>query len=251
MATYNKKGFKSKSNKLDSKKNESTTAEVFETLDQSASRTEQVVSKYQNYIIGFVGITVTVVLVLLGYSKLIVEPMSNEANNELFTAQNYFSQALINSEKSDSLFLLSLNGADGKYGFLDIISNYSGTDAADISIYSAGMAYYHLNDFKNSIEYLKDFDSDDEILKALAIGSIGDSFAELDQLDDALDAYRSAANSSSNDFTTPKFLLKAGNIATLLGNKKNALKYYESIKVDYPKSAESFLIDIQIEKNSL
>lgn len=113
------------------------------------------------------------------------------------------------------------------------------------------MAYYHLNDFKNSIEYLKDFDSDDEILKALAIGSIGDSFAELDQLDDALDAYRSAANSSSNDFTTPKFLLKAGNIATLLGNKKNALKYYESIKVDYPKSAESFLIDIQIEKNSL
>ena len=177
--------------------------------------------------------------------------MSNEANNELFTAQNYFSQALINSEKSDSLFLLSLNGADGKYGFLDIISNYSGTDAADISIYSAGMAYYHLNDFKNSIEYLKDFDSDDEILKALAIGSIGDSFAELDQLDDALDAYRSAANSSSNDFTTPKFLLKAGNIATLLGNKKNALKYYESIKVDYPKSAESFLIDIQIEKNSL
>tara|TARA_B100000780_G_scaffold275732_1_gene242980 strand:- start:52 stop:807 length:756 start_codon:yes stop_codon:yes gene_type:complete len=251
MATYNKKGFKSKSKKLDSNKNESTTAEVFETLDQSASRTEQVVSKYQNYIIGFVGITVTVVLGFLGYSKLIVEPMSNEANNELFTAQNYFSQALISSEKSDSLFLLSLNGADGKYGFLDIISNYSGTDAADISVYSAGMAYYHLNDFKNSIEYLKDFDSDDEILKALAIGSIGDSFAELDQLDDALDSYSSAANSSSNDFTTPKFLLKAGNIATLLGNKKVALKYYESIKVDYPKSAESFLIDIQIEKNSL
>jgi hypothetical protein len=36
-----------------------------------------------------------------------------------------------------------------------------------------------------------------------------------------------------------------------MGNKKAALKYYESIKVDYPKSAESFLIDIQIEKNSL
>ena len=251
MATYNKKGFKSKSIKIDSDKNKSTTAEVFETLDQSASRSEKIVAKYQNYIIGLVGVTVLVVLGYLGYSKMILEPKSSEANNELFTAQNYFNQALINSNKSDSLFLLSLNGADGKYGFLDIISNYSGTDASNISIYSAGMAYYHLNDFKKSIEYLKDFDSDDEILKALAIGSIGDSFAELDQLDDALESYRSAANSSSNDFTAPKFLLKAGNIATLLGNKKAALNFYESIKVGYPKSAESFLIDIQIEKNSL
>ena len=47
MATYKKKGFKSKSNKFDSDKNASTTAEVFETLDQSASKTEQLVSKYQ------------------------------------------------------------------------------------------------------------------------------------------------------------------------------------------------------------
>ena len=37
------------------------------------------------------------------------------------------------------------------------------------------------------------------VLKALALGSIGDSFAELDQLDDALDAYRSAANLNVSD----------------------------------------------------
>jgi len=251
MATYKKKGFKSKSNKFDSNKKASTTAEVFETLDQSASRTEQLVSKYQNYIISFVGITVLVVLGYLGYSKMILDPNSDEANNELFTAQNYFSQALINTEQSDSLFLLSLNGADGKYGFLDIIKNYKGTDAANISLYSAGMAYYHLNDFKNSIEYLNDFDSEDEILNALSLGVIGDSFAELDQLEDALDSYDDAINSSTNDFTSPKFLLKAGNIASSLGKKSIALNYYKRIKEDYSKSSESFLIDIQIEKNSL
>ena len=112
------------------------------------------------------------------------------------------------------------------------------------------MAYFNLNDFEKSIDFLKDFKSDDEILNALAMGVIGDSFAELNQLDDALDSYRSAANSSSNKFSSPKFLLKAGNIATLLGKKSEALNYYQNIKDDFPKSPESMLIDIQIGKNS-
>jgi len=251
MATYKKKASKSKSKDFDSSKNDSTTAEVFETLDVNASKTELIVSKYQNYIIGFVGLTVFAVLGYLGYENLIFQPKSDEANNELFTAQNYFNKALSDTENSDSLFLLSLNGGEGKYGFLDIIKNYSGTDAANISVYSAGMAYFNLNDFQNSIEYLKNFNSDDEILKALAVGVIGDSFAELNQLDDALDAYRRAANSSSNKFSSPKFLLKAGNTATLLGKKSEALKYYNRIKNDYPKSSQSNLIDIQIGKNIL
>ncbi len=249
MATYKKKASKSKSKGFDSSNKNSTTAEVFETLDVNASKTELIVSKYQNYIIGFVGLTVFAVLGYLGYENLIFQPKSDEANNELFTAQNYFNKALSDTENSDSLFLLSLNGGEGKYGFLDIIKNYSGTNAANISVYSAGMAYFNLNDFQNSIEYLKNFNSDDEILKALSVGVIGDSFAELNQLDDALDAYMRAANSSSNKFSTPKFLLKAGNTASLLGKKSEALKYYNRIKNDYPKSSQSNLIDIQIGKN--
>ena len=58
-----------------------------------------------------------VVLGYLGYENLIIQPKSEEANNELFTAQNYFNQALNDDENSDSLFLLSLNGGEGKYGF--------------------------------------------------------------------------------------------------------------------------------------
>ena len=185
MATYKKKGFKRKTKDLD--KNQSTTAEVFDTLDQGASSTEQIVAKYQNYIVGFVITVVVIVLGFLGYSSLILEPKSDEANNELFTAQNYFSQALVDAENSDSLFLLSLNGGEGKYGFLDIIENYNGTNASNLAYYSSGMAYYNLNDFENAIDHLKNFDSDDEILSALALGGIADSFAELNQLEEALD----------------------------------------------------------------
>ncbi len=251
MATYKKKESKSKNKGFDSSKKDSTTAEVFESLDVNASKTEQVVAKYQNFIIGFVALAIIVVLGYLGYENLIIQPKSEEANNELFTAQNYFNQALNNDQNSDSLFLLSLNGGEGKYGFLDIIENYTGTEAANLSLYSAGMAYYNLNDFEKSINYLQDYNSQDEILNALAMGVIGDSFAELNQLDDALDSYTDAANSSSNKFSSPKFLLKAGNIASLLEKKSLALKYYKKIKVDYPKSIEASLIDIKIGKNSL
>lgn len=45
MATYKKKGSKTKNKGFDSSKKESTTAEVFETLDVSASRSERFVAK--------------------------------------------------------------------------------------------------------------------------------------------------------------------------------------------------------------
>mgnify|MGYP001453824990 CR=1 FL=1 len=251
MATYRKKSIKSRSKNSENSISESTTAEVFDSLDVGASKTELIVSKYQNYIISFVVIAVFSVLGYLGYQNFILQPKSEEANNELFTAQNYFNLALTNTENKDSLFILSLNGSEGKYGFLDIIENYKGTKAANLSYYSAGMAYFNLNDFEKSIDYLGNFSSDDEILNALALGAIGDSFAELNQLNDALDSYISAYNSSDNSFSAPKFLLKAGNIASLLGNKSEALKFYTKIKQDYSKSPESNLIDIQIGKNSI
>ena len=251
MATYRKKSIKSRSKNSENSISESTTAEVFDSLDVGASKTELIVSKYQNYIISFVVIAVFSVLGYLGYQNFILQPKSEEANNELFTAQNYFNLALTNNENKDSLFILSLNGSEGKYGFLDIIENYKGTEAANLSYYSAGMAYFNLNDFEKSIDYLGNFSSDDEILNALALGAIGDSFAELNQLNDALDSYISAYNSSDNSFSAPKFLLKAGNIASLLGNKSEALKFYSKIKEDYSKSPESNLIDIQIGKNSI
>ena len=113
------------------------------------------------------------------------------------------------------------------------------------------MAYFQLNDFENAIKFLGDFDSDDEILMALALGGIGDSFAELDQLEEALDFYESAFSVSENNFTSPKFLLKAANVASYLNNQNKASDYYSIIKKDYPKSSESNLIDVQIEKNSV
>ena len=86
----------------------------------------------------------------------------------------------------DSLFNLALKGGEGKLGLLDVIENYSGTKAANLANYTAGMAYLNMNDYQNAVTYLDNFNSDDEILAANAKGGVADAFVQLNQLDDAL-----------------------------------------------------------------
>ena len=247
MATYQKRGQK-RSNKAQSNqssKDTSATAEVFETLDSTASRTESIVAKYQNHILIIVGSIVLITLSYLGYDKFIIEPRDNEAISELNQAQYYFEIA-INSSNSDSLYKRALNGGEGRYGFLDIIENYSGTSASKLATYSAGMSYLNIKDYENAIKYLDQFDSEDIMLSALAKGAIGDAFAQLGQNKDAYDYYVKAFNASNNSYSTPKYLYKAGMLGAELGKSVSAIKFFKRIKKEFPEVSEAQLVDVQI-----
>lgn len=241
MATYKKRGFKpkNKAEEAQQEEHDSTTAEVFNTLDESASKTEAWVQKNQNYILGVIGAVAVGVLAYLGYHQFIQKPKEASAANELFYPQQYFDQALASETEKDSLFTLALNGAEGKYGFLDIIEEYSGTKAANMAKYSAGMTYLNLQQYDEAISNLEGFSSDDDILGAMAKGGIGDAFSQLNQPEDALDYYEKAIAHSDNDFTAPRFLYKAGVVAMELGQKDKALGYFERIKEDYPNAQEA------------
>lgn len=240
MATYKKRGGKprTKAEKEQNIEEGSTTAEVFKSLDVGASRTEEWVEKNQKYILGIIGIVAICVLGYLAFQEFIQKPKEIEATNEMYQAQTYFEQALTATSK-DSLFTLSLNGGEGKYGFLDIIDKFGSTDAGNLSKYYAGMAYLNTNNYKEAINYLDDFSSDDAILGPLAKGGIGDAFVQLGQDDKALSYYESASSMSVNEFTTPRFLLKAGNTALKLGKTDKAIKHYSEITEKYPTAAEA------------
>ncbi|MGW9686830.1 tetratricopeptide repeat protein [Flagellimonas sp. 2504JD1-5] len=247
MATYKKRGFKPKNKAEEAQLDEqSTTAEVFNTLDESASKTEAWVQRNQNYILGAIGAIALGVLGYLGYNEFIQKPKEASAANELFYPQQYFDQALTNETAKDSLFTLALNGAEGKYGFLDIIEEYKGTKAANLAQYSAGMTYLNLQQYDNAISHLESFSSDDAVLGAMAKGGIGDAFSQLDQPEDALDYYEKAIAHSANEFTTPRFLYKAGIIAIDLGQKDKALGFFERIKDEFSASQEANGIDALI-----
>lgn len=248
MATYKKRGFKPKNKVEEAQLDEqnSTTAEVFSTLDESASKTEAWVQANQNYILGAIAVIAVGVLGYLGYNEFIQKPKEASAANELFYPQQYFDQALTNETAKDSLFTLALNGAEGKYGFLDIMEEYKGTKAANLAKYSAGMTYLNLQQYDQAISHLENFSSDDAVLGAMAKGGIGDAFSQLNQQEDALDYYEKAIAHSSNEYTTPRFLYKAGVIAMDLGQKEKALGYFEQIKNDFSASQEANGVDVLI-----
>jgi len=247
MATYKKTGSKPKKrqNKIEE---QSTTAEVFNTLDETASKSEQFIIKHQKIIFGVLAAIVILILGYLAYQKYVQAPNEKEAADELAFPKAYFEDATTNTVAADSLYTLAIDGADGKYGFVDIASEYSGTKAGNLANYYAGISFLKLKNYPEAIEYLEKFSSDDELLAPVAKGAIGDAFADINQFDDALDYYLKAANLRDNNFSTPLFLFKAGNIALKTGDNSKALEVFKRIKSDYPDSNEAKNIDIYINK---
>lgn len=245
MATYKKRGYKpkNKEEKIEAIEDNSTTAEVFNTLDESASKTEEWVIKNQSYIFGVVGVVAVIVLSIMGYNRFVAEPSAKEAMNEMYQAQTYFNDA-VNGIEQDSLFNLSLNGGNGKYGMLDIIDEYGSTPAGNLANYYAGMAYLNLKDYQNAITYLSNFSSDDKMLSPIAKGGIGDAFVQLNQLEDGLDYYSQAVNDNTNNFTTPLYALKAAKVAIELEQYSTALDFLNRIKEEFSTSTEAKEADI-------
>lgn len=248
MATYKKRGFKPKNKAEGRALNEqgSTTAEVFSTLDESASRSEQWVARNQNYILGVIGVIAVSVLGYLAYSQFILKPKVLSAANEMFYPQQYFDQALNSPAQRDSLYNLALNGAEGKYGFLDIIDEYRGTPAANLGNYYAGMAYLQMQQYDEAIRYLEQFSTSEPMTGPLALGGIGDAFMQLGQPSEALEYYEKAIAHNTNDYTTPRFLYKAGVTAMELDQKSKALQYFQRVKDEFPKAQEAQTIDVFI-----
>jgi tetratricopeptide (TPR) repeat protein len=257
MATYNKRGYKAPKEKevkdevvneeqqviLDGKN--STTAGVFSKLDETASKTEDWVAKNQKIIIGLVAGIAIATIGYLAYQKFIETPKQDEAATEMFVAQQNFQKAT-DGVASDSLYKLALNGSEGKFGFIKIADEYSGTDAGNLANYYAGIAYLNTGKFDEAIKYLGEFKSEDLILSALAKGAIGDAYSQKNQQKEALEYYVKAAESNKNDFTTPRFLLKAGKTAIALGQKEDALKYLTDIKENYDSTPEAASVDVLI-----
>jgi tetratricopeptide (TPR) repeat protein len=258
MATYNKRGYKSpkeKAEKLDNNyiedvnvdAKDSATAKAFDTLDQTASKAEDFIAKNQKYILGFLLAVVVLVVGYFAYDKFINEPKQQEGAEELFVLQQNYQKAVDDtSNKADSLFNLVLKGSEGKFGAIKIAEEYSGTDAGNLANYYAGIAYLNTGKYSEAVTSLEKFSSDDVMLSTLAKGAIGDAYAQQNKQKEALDFYLKAADASKNDFTRPRYLLKAGKTALALGNKADALKYFTDIKDNYDATPEGQSIDALI-----
>jgi len=219
-----------------------TAAETnLESVEHALSSTEKFIEDNQKNIT----IIVLALIILVGgywaYKKLYMEPRNEEAQQSIFQAENYF-----NNEQ----FQTALDGDGMAPGFLEIIDSYSNTQTGNLSKYYAGISYLHLGEFETAIDYLKDFNTKNIELKAIATGAIGDAYLELDNKEEALRYYNKAI-SIENELTTPFYLLKKGIVLEEMGNKEDALKAYQIIKDDFETSTEARQIDKYITRVSL
>ena len=206
-----------------------TNQDQFEAVENALSKTEHYIEENQKSLTIIVMAIIIIVGGYLGYKRFVMAPKENEAQSQMWMAEQYFAR--------DS-FNLALNG-DGNYlGFLDIIEEYGITKSANLANYYAGISYLHIGEYETAIEYLKQFESDDKMVAPIAYGAIGDAYVELENLDNALTFYNKAVNTSENEFTTPIYLMKVGFVHEQNGDYTKALDVYKRIEKDFTNTAE-------------
>ena len=152
----------------------------------------------------------------------------------MFAAEQYF---------ESEYWERALDGDGNELGFVDIINDYRFTPSANLARFYAGICCLRIGEYEAAIGYLRKFKTKDIILSSLALGGIGDAYAQTGEPSKAINFYRKAADYRSNDFTTPLYLLRAGILLENEGRLKEAGELYERIKADYAASSEGRTID--------
>jgi len=210
-----------------------------ENIGETLSKTEEFIFNNQKVIGIIVTIVIIAILGFFGYNKYYIEPKTTEAAEQMFNAQQYF--------EADSLDK-ALYGDGNSLGFIDISNEYGMTKPGNLANYYAGISFLKKGEYKQAIDYLKDFSANDHLIGPMATGAIGDAFLELGEKDRAAAYYVEAANMDDNGFTSPLFLFRAGQVYELLGDYDEALTVYTKIKTKYFSSNEGRSIDKNISR---
>ncbi|MEL6389798.1 MAG: tetratricopeptide repeat protein [Bacteroidota bacterium] len=208
------------------KNNDDLLLDVTEVSEKAGSFVEE----NQTLLIGIAGLVVAIVAGFIAFNMLYKAPREKAAMEQMFKAEYQFQR--------DSFALALENPGAGYDGFLDIIDNYGGTDAANLAKYYAGVSYLNLNRFEDAISFLKSYKAKGKVTPITKWGAIGDAESELGNMESAIDAYRKATT-TRNSALTPYYLDKLGLLLQRQGDSAGALAAFERIKKEYPKSTEA------------
>jgi len=205
------------------------------TADPRGDKTQLFWNKNGKYIVyGFAAIVLLAGAYII-YQNYVKAPEEQKASEAMWKAEEFF--------RADSV-RLALNGSGASQGFLRIISKYGGTKAGNLSRFYAGSCYMKLGDFNNAIKQLKEFSTDDELLKVRTAGLLGDAYAELGKKTEAAENYKKAGTLFETDnINSPEYLFRAGLLYETMGKNKDAIEMYSIIKQKYVTSQRGIEID--------
>ena len=213
----------------------------FANLEEGLSKTEQFVEDNSKLLSLIIGGLVLVFIGYYGYNNLYKVPLNKKAQKQLFVAEQYF--------EKDS-FQTALEGTSKFDGLISISEKYSNTQSGQLAKYYAGISYLHIGEYQKAIQILDEYKSDDHLLLSIAKSAIGDAFAQINQPKEAIEYYQKSIQIGKNELTTPITLMKCAQLYEFQEDYNNAIKCYQTIKLDYPnskigKSIEKYIGNLQ------
>ena len=184
--------------------------------EQQVTKTEAFFDKYKKAIVGCVAAVIAIIVCVILANNYYFEPRANEASTELAKSQELFGQ-----QQYDKALV----------GFQKVAADYSSTDAGNLAQLYIGICQANLGKWQEA-------------------GALGNAYANLNQLDKAVEHLKKAAKMADNNSLSPTFLIQAGEILESQGKKAEALELYKEVKEKYFNSMQYQSIDKYIERAS-
>ena len=202
--------------------------------EQQITKTEAFFEKYKKAIIGCVVAVIAIIVCIILANNYYFEPRANEASTELAKSQELFNQ-----QQYDKALV----------GFQKVAADYSSTDAGNLAQLYIGICQANLGKWQEAVNALESFSGqDDQMISPAAEGALGNAYANLNQLDKAVEHLKKAAKMADNNSLSPTFLIQAGEILESQGKKAEALELYQHVKEKYFNSMQYQSIDKYIER---
>lgn len=210
--------------------------------EPALSKSEDFFLKNKKIIIGAVVAIIAIIALWVVIDMLVITPNRVKAQEGMAKGQTLFANDMMQQAiEGDST---------GFAGFAKLADEYSGKNANLANLYT-GLAYAQKSNWEEAVKYLEKFDDQgDQMVSPAAEGALGNAYAHLNKLDEAVKHLKNAAKRADNNSLSPTFLIQAGEILESQGKKAEALELYKEVKEKYFQSMQYQTIDAYIERAS-
>ena len=205
--------------------------ETIVNVDELYSKSEQFVDKNRKQLTLGLGGAAALILIVIGYSSLVVAPKNTAAEEAAFMAEHYFAK-----DSAD----LAMLGDGLNAGLEEILSDHSGTPAAARAAFELGIMHRDAARFDEAVDAFNQAGFSDDVFGPLTDANIGDCLVELGDLEGAEGHFASAASAAASGLAakalSPMCSYKRALVLIELGNEDKARGVLEDLAEDFPNS---------------
>lgn len=216
--------------------------ELNESLSNAGVKIAENKSKY-----GWITCGVLVVaLAVFGFIYWHNTSNKNSAQKYSAVEQNAYNKALKDGVVNDSVFnAVSLAELE------KLIKEEGSSAGGNLARIEAAERYYDMGQYQKTIDYLKEADIDDDVLKFETDILVGDCYVNLNKLGEAVKCFdKVAADANEYPMIAVRALMKKALVLDEQKNYKGALEVYQLIKKQYPNEVEDAAKASQMAGNS-